>query len=55
MPGLEKHSNRNSVLNDHKRVGKMFIPPMAQIGLTEVSWVKTILPELIWLVHTPTR
>jgi hypothetical protein len=39
------------VLNDHKRQGKTYIPPFTHmIGpLQEISWVKTILPELLWI------
>jgi hypothetical protein len=49
MPKSEENRNRKSVLRDHKRVGKRFIPPMAQLNMTEVSWVDSILPELVWL------
>jgi len=39
------------VLEDHKRQGKVFAPPLTyKLGpLVEVSWVVTILPELVWL------
>lgn len=37
------------VLDDHKQVGKKFIPPMAQLGVTGISWTDAILPELLWI------
>lgn len=37
-------------LEGHKREGKRFIPPMKQLpGMREQSYVKDMLPELIWL------
>jgi len=55
-----KYMNRNvnkkkpssKVLNDHKKIGKKFIPPIVQaIGGTMhfVSYFKETLPELLWL------
>jgi len=46
-------ANQKRVLQDHKQRGKTFIPPFtAKLGhLEEVSWVKTILPELLWIAH----
>jgi hypothetical protein len=42
---------RKKVLQDHKRHGKTLIPPFTHLlgPLREVSWVKTILPELLWI------
>ena len=40
---------QKAVLSDHKRVGKKFISPMAQLGIRDVHWLDTIIPELIWL------
>lgn len=42
---------REKVLQDHKRQGKTFIPPFQHIlgPLKEISWVKTMLPELLWI------
>jgi len=39
------------VLQDHKRQGKTFIPPFTHMlgPLTEISWVKTMFPELLWI------
>ena len=39
------------VLDDHKLIKKKFIPPFInKIGpLQEYSWVKTIIPELLWI------
>ena len=34
----KKPAKPKAVLGDHKRVGKKFIPPMAQLGLTDVRW-----------------
>ena len=39
-----------TVLKEHKRVGKRFIPPLKQLRLAEsVSYVDSMLPELVWL------
>jgi hypothetical protein len=42
---------RKKVLQDHKQRGKTLIPPFTHLlgPLREVSWVKTILPELLWI------
>ncbi len=42
---------RQKILQDHKRQGKTFIPPFTHtIGpLQEISWVKTMLPEFLWI------
>ena len=42
---------KKKVLQDHKRHGKTFIPPFQHMlgPLKEISWVKTMLPELIWI------
>lgn len=39
------------ILQDHKRQGKTFIPPFTHMlgPLQEISWVKTMLPELLWI------
>lgn len=38
------------VLDDHKRIGKRFVPPFLQLGpLEEASWIDRLLPELIWI------
>lgn len=39
------------ILQDYKRQGKTFIPPFThKLGpLHEMSWVKIILPELVWI------
>jgi len=43
------------ILQDHKRKGKTLVPPFVDMvgPLHEISWVKTILPELLWiaLIH----
>ena len=39
-----------SVLSDHKKVGKRFIPPLNTIGIVhDVNWLKDIVPEIIWI------
>jgi hypothetical protein len=42
---------KKKVLQDHKQLGKTLIPPFTHLlgPLHEVSWVKTILPELLWI------
>lgn len=42
-------TEQDFVLGDHQRIGKRFIPPFAKLGFTEISWVETLLPELLWL------
>jgi hypothetical protein len=46
---------REKILQDHKRHGKAFIPPFQHMlgPLSEISWVKTMMPELLWiaLIH----
>lgn len=38
------------VLNDHKRFGKRFIPPlMSYINLADVSWTDMMVPDFIWI------
>jgi hypothetical protein len=43
------------VLSDHKQRGKLLIPPFTHLlgPLAEVSWIRTVLPELLWiaLIH----
>jgi hypothetical protein len=47
--------NRRMILSDHKRQGKILVPPFTHMlgPLHEISWIKTILPELLWvaLIH----
>jgi hypothetical protein len=42
---------RKKVLVDHKRMGKTLVPPFVhRLGpLREVSWIKTVLPEILWI------
>lgn len=42
-------NKKKSILEDHKKVGSRFVPPMCQLGMTEVSYVNQILPEIIWM------
>lgn len=38
------------VLNDHKRLGKRFIPPLMSYGnLADVSWTDMMVPDFIWI------
>lgn len=51
MSEPSQQKQQPSVLSDHKRVGKRFIPPFVHTlgGLQEVKWVDVPLPELLWL------
>lgn len=42
---------RREILADHKRRGKVLVPPFTHMlgVLQEVSWVKTIIPEICWI------
>jgi len=43
---------RKDILQDHKRQRKIFIPPFKHIlggQFQETSWIKTMLPELLWI------
>lgn len=46
---MSKRSRTPHVLSDHKRIGKRFIPPLATLNISEVSWVNQIIPQLIWI------
>jgi hypothetical protein len=39
------------ILNDHKRIGKRFVPPLIhKLGpLRETPWIDVTMPELIWI------
>ncbi len=43
------------ILSDHKQKGRILIPPFTHMlgPMNEISWIKTILPELLWiaLIH----
>lgn len=47
---MKEDVKKDSVLQDHKKVGKKLIPPIiAQIGpFHEFSWKNQIIPEIIW-------
>ena len=42
-------TKKQKVLKDHKKVGSRFIPPMAQLGMTDISYVNQIFPEILWM------
>lgn len=43
-------SKEKTVLRDHKRVGKRFVPPILQtVAMKDAPWLARTLPELIWL------
>ncbi len=44
-------TQKRPILDDHKKVGKIFIAPMNyMIGpIRDVSWVKLMIPELLWI------
>jgi hypothetical protein len=48
---MKNRIGKKHVLADHTKVGKKLVPPFVkQIGpLGEISWVKRILPELLWI------
>ena len=51
-------AEKKQILRDHKRIGKRLVPPlvhMLQQPMEEVSWVKTIIPEICWLGSVQTR
>lgn len=40
-----------SMLDQHKRVGKKLVPPLAQLpGMTTSSWADDHMPEMLWAV-----
>jgi len=44
-----KKSNKG-VLSDHKRVGKVFKPPLTHLGrFEETNWLQYTMPELLWI------
>lgn len=41
---------KKQILDDHKRVGKKFIPPLQHmINPTEINYIERILPEIAWI------
>jgi hypothetical protein len=43
-------AKKKTVLEDHKKVGSKFIPPMMQLpNWNEISYINQILPEIIWM------
>lgn len=45
-----KSSKGKSVLSDHQRIGRRFIPPMLQVGNVEgISISQRIIPEFLWM------
>lgn len=50
MNKSKRVATRKSVLSDHQRVGRRFIPPMLQFGnLQGISISQRIIPELFWM------
>lgn len=48
--GKHKNSKKKpGVLAGHQRKGKKFIPPMMQFDISEARWIKTMVPEFIWI------
>lgn len=37
------------VLTDHRRIGKRFVPPMAELGISDVKWIESLAPEFLWI------
>ena len=47
---MSKKPKNKRVLQDHKQIGKKFIPPLLQLRNVEtIKWQLPILPELLWL------
>jgi len=46
---MKKKNIRKKILSDHKKVGSKFIPPLAQLEMTELSYVNQIFPEILWI------
>jgi hypothetical protein len=45
----ERRGTNTSTLNQHKREGSRFVPPLAQVpSLSPSSWLNDRLPELLW-------
>jgi hypothetical protein len=47
--GAIMSGKNKKILEGHKKVVTRFIPPMMQLGLTEISYVHQIFPEIIWM------
>ena len=46
---MAKHQKKG-VLQDHKRVGKRFVPPLLQLrNIKDASFVKHLFPHLVWM------
>lgn len=48
-PRKQKKVKQRSRLQEHKRKGKSLLPPFAQLPISPISWVKDLLPEMLWL------
>jgi len=47
---MKKKTAGKRVLQDHKQIGKKFIPPLLQLrNVQTIKWQVPILPELLWL------
>lgn len=47
---MSKKPKDKRVLQDHKQIGKKFIPPLLQLrDIVTIKWQLPILPELLWL------
>lgn len=47
---MNQKKPKSGILSDHTKVGKVFKPPLMQLEkLEETSWVKSTLPELLWI------
>jgi hypothetical protein len=41
---------KKEVLQDHKRIGKRFVPPLLQLrNVKDVSFIKQLFPHLVWM------
>jgi hypothetical protein len=37
------------ILTDHKKRGQRLIPPLNELDGSDVSWIATMIPELVWI------
>lgn len=45
----EGRKRQTSGMEDHRQVGRVLQPPLAQLPLAPYSWVAELLPEMLWI------
>lgn len=47
----QKRKRLTSSLKDHRKVGKVLLPPLAQLtpAMTTIDWIRDQLPEFLWI------